>query len=223
MNKRLWRSALVAFAVLSGCGDEIDHRDGSIDARDSGPYVNAHDAADTVTLRDAGTSDIGGGCYMISPPAVCGDAVCDPGCETPIDCPVDCPPPAGGIPCTNTPATWTCNATGTARYQCYHGHLVFDACGAAGSCHSSPAPWPAQCHGCSPCNGWNSANPAIGQPFVWSCIDSNRERARCVDMTTAGDCVMGRSNPANCCVLDDVCSGGACVGTPLGSEDYCPM
>jgi hypothetical protein len=204
---------------------------GAVHNMDVAPAETGADAAaDTARVdtaldvaMDVPAADTGPHCFMVHPPAMCGDGVCDPGCESPIDCPADCPIPDGGLPCTGTPSVWTCNANGTARYVCYHGQYHFDLCPAAGACHTIVSPWPAQCHACMPCNGWNSASPAIGQPFVWSCINAGAERVRCVDTSTGGDCVMGRSDPTHCCVLDDVCVGGGCVGTPLGHEDYCPM
>jgi hypothetical protein len=220
---RVIRRLGIVTLVLAACNGDAMH---GLDAADSRASI---DAIDTPSMtfdgsfdgRDAGLPD--GTCLMVTPPARCGDGVCDPGCEanSPLDCPADCPIPDGGIPCDGGLAKWTCNASRSARLECFHGVVHVDPCGDTGTCQPVAGNYPDQCHVCVPCMGWNTASPAHGQPYVYNCTATN-QRQRCVDVRTGGDCIQGASNSADCCVVTDTCLGGACITQAVGVDDRCP-
>jgi hypothetical protein len=216
------RGVAAAVSAVAACGCLC----GTVAVLDAGPGADAAgaDAApgdfpDGAT--DAAAAEIpDGACWMVSPPVACGDGVCDPGCENALDCPADCPLPPGGIPCSGTPASWTCNADASARYECYGGAIVIETCGGPGACQTLPGGWPAQCHGCFACDGWYNG---LGLPYLYTCtFGGAMQRRRCIDVTTGGDCLQGTSNPASCCAIDDDCAGGACISMPEGTDDLCP-
>ncbi len=193
------RGVIVALALALGCG-----------AKPVGSVIPDAGA-------DLAAVDLAGGCYMVQPAARCGDGVCDPGCEGALDCPDDCALPDGGVACTG-PATWTCSPGKTARVECYRGRLVVERC--AGACETLPADWPAQCHGCRPCDGFFQGK---GLPYLYTCNQQMpSQRRRCIDVSNGGDCVQDVSDPAHCCAIDDDCAGGACLPMPEGMDDLCP-
>jgi hypothetical protein len=211
-------SMLLASCASSGARPPDGAVDGSGDRGDVGaPAVDlGAPPADASRGIDAGPTE--GACWMVRPAAACGDGVCDPGCENALDCPGDCPAPSGGIACSGGPTTWSCNANASARYVCAAGHYVIETCGGPGSCQTQPGAWPAQCHGCNPCDTFYMG---LGTPYLWTCTPGRpTQRRRCIDQATGGDCIQGAS--ATCCAVDDDCTGGNCLSRPEGTDDLCP-
>jgi len=209
-------AALAALAAGCVCGTVSGAPDAGPGTGTDGGPGDLPDAAPAAT----DSSIPAGTCWMVLPPVACGDGVCDPGCENGLDCPADCALPPGGIPCDGTPAVWTCNADGSARYECYGGSVVIEPCGGPGACVAVTGGWPAQCHGCYACDGWYNG---LGLPYLYTCSAAGSgTRRRCVDVSTGGDCLQGVSNPASCCAIDDDCAGGACISMPEGTDDLCP-
>lgn len=220
--ERALTTFVFACSALAGCATSVP----------TSPDASHVDASRTDAAQPSdGGSDafdaplLDGTCLMVSPAVRCGDGVCDPGCEAdaPFECPLDCPLPDGGIPCTDGPTKWTCNANGSAITQCFGGVLHVQSCGAPGSCLPVAGNYPDQCGACVPCTGWNTASPRHGQPYVYNCSTTDHaQRERCVDVHTGGDCIEGASASADCCVVTDTCLGGACVVQPVGVDDRCP-